>query len=48
MVLTSGNLLSKRNNFKNHAYAKLTMAFMKDTLTLDLLKDGVGDSGPWS
>ena len=44
MVLTSGNLFSKWDNFLNCAHANLAMAFMKDILTLDLLKDGVGDS----
>lgn len=44
MVLASGNLFSTWNNFLNCAHANLATAFMKDTLTLDLLKDGVGDS----
>lgn len=48
MVLISGNFFSKRNNFKNYVYVKLIMVFMKDILILDLLKDGVGDSGLWS
>lgn len=43
MVLTSETLSSKWNNLKNCAYAKLAMAFMKDIMTLDLLKDGVQD-----
>lgn len=47
MVLTNGNLLSEWNDFLNCAYTNLAITFMKNILTLDMLKEGAEESNMW-